>query len=67
MTPSNTSKWNQATAAVGYASLNEPRVRFGFRSIRNVKEIEICWPSGIKQILQDVTVDQILTVEEPPK
>ncbi len=30
-----------------------------------IKEMEIRWPSGIKQVLQDVAVDRILTVEEP--
>jgi hypothetical protein len=30
-----------------------------------VKRIEILWPSGTKQVLENVKVNQILTIEEP--
>ena len=29
------------------------------------KEIEIVWPSGIRQVLRDVAADRIVTVTEP--
>jgi enediyne biosynthesis protein E4 len=57
-------QWNEATTAVGYASSSDPRVHFGLGKNEKIKEIEIHWPSGIKQILKDVAADQILTVEE---
>lgn len=57
-------QWNEATTAVGYASSSDPRVHFGLGQNQKIKEIEIRWPSGIKQLLHDVAVDQILTVEE---
>ncbi|MGB9444864.1 MAG: CRTAC1 family protein, partial [Candidatus Acidiferrum sp.] len=57
-------QWNEATTAVGYASSSDPRVHFGLGKNANIKEIEIKWPSGIRQVLKDVAVDQILTVEE---
>ncbi len=60
-------QWNEATTAVGYASSSDPRVHFGLGANQKIREIEIRWPSGIRQILQDVKVDQILTVEESPK
>jgi enediyne biosynthesis protein E4 len=60
-------QWNEATTAVGYASSSDPRVHFGLGPNRKVTEIEIRWPSGIKQILRDVEADQILTIEEPRK
>jgi len=59
------SQWNEATTAVGYASSSDSRVHFGLGKNRTIKEIEIRWPSGIKQVLHDVKADQILTVEEP--
>jgi hypothetical protein len=34
---------------------------------RLIKEVEIRWPSGIKQVLHEVAADQILTVEEPAR
>jgi hypothetical protein len=60
-------QWNEATTAVGYASSSDPRVHFGLGANKSIKEIEIRWPSGIKQVLHDVPVDRILAVEEPAK
>jgi enediyne biosynthesis protein E4 len=60
------SQWNEVTTAVGYASSSDSRVHFGLGSNRILKEIEIRWPSGIKQILRDVEVDRILPILEPP-
>ena len=60
-------QWNEVTTAVGYASSSDPRVHFGLRANAKIKEIEIRWPSGIKQVLHDVAADQILAVEEPAK
>lgn len=57
-------QWNEATTAVGYASSSDPRVHFGLGANSRVKEIEIHWPSGIKQVLRDLPVDQILTIQE---
>jgi len=59
------SQWNEVTTAVGYASASDSRVHFGLGANQRIKEIEIRWPSGIKQLLQDVNADQILTIQEP--
>ncbi|HET9306134.1 MAG TPA: CRTAC1 family protein, partial [Candidatus Sulfotelmatobacter sp.] len=59
------SQWNEVTTAVGYASSSDSRVHFGLGSNRHVKEIEIHWPSGIKQVVHDAGVDQIITIKEP--
>jgi enediyne biosynthesis protein E4 len=58
-------QWNEVTTAVGYASSSDPRVHFGLGKNEKIKEIEIRWPSGIKQTLKNVPADQILTIEEP--
>jgi hypothetical protein len=60
------SQWNEATTAVGYASSSDIRVHFGLGANKRIKEIEIRWPSGIKQLLHDVDVDRIVTIPEPP-
>ncbi len=60
-------QWNEATTAVGYASSSDPRVHFGLGQNKIIKEIEILWPSGIKQILRDVEADRILQIEESAK
>jgi hypothetical protein len=55
------------TTAVGYASSSDPRVHFGLGKNKKIKEIEIRWPSGIRQVLHDQEVDRILGIEEPAK
>jgi enediyne biosynthesis protein E4 len=57
-------QWEEVTTAVGYASSSDPRVHFGLGKNDKVKEIDIRWPSGIRQVLKDVPGDQILTVTE---
>jgi hypothetical protein len=61
------SQWNEATTAVGYASSSDSRVHFGLGANRRIKEIQIRWPSGIKQLLHDVEGDRIVTIEEPQR
>ncbi len=58
-------QWNQATTAVGYACSSDSRVHFGLGNSSMIRELEVVWPSGIRQLLRDVRVDQILTIEEP--
>ena len=60
-------QWNEATTAVGYASSSDPRVHFGLGQNKRIKALEIRWPSGIKQTLHDVDVDEVFTVQEPDK
>jgi enediyne biosynthesis protein E4 len=60
-------QWNEVTTAVGYASSSDSRVHFGLGANAKIREMEIRWPSGIKQVLRDVTANQILNVEEPTK
>jgi len=59
------SQWNQVTTAVGYASSSDSRVHFGLGPSSRIREIEVRWPSGIKQVLHDTEGDRIMTIEEP--
>jgi enediyne biosynthesis protein E4 len=60
-----TVQYNHVTTAVGYASSSDSRVHFGLASSASAKEIEILWPSGIRQILRDVPTDRVVAVKEP--
>ena len=60
-------QWNEVTTAVGYASSSDPRVHFGLGKNKTVKEIEVRWPSGIRQVVRDVAADRILQIEEPER
>ena len=57
-------QYNQVTTAVGYACSSDPRVHFGLGAAKTVREIEIKWPSGVRQVLRNIAADQILTIEE---
>jgi hypothetical protein len=63
-TEDGASQWNEVTTAVGYASASDSRVHFGLGKNEKIKDMEIRWPSGIKQALKDVAVDRIMTIEE---
>jgi hypothetical protein len=55
------------TTCGSYLSSGDKRVHFGLGVQQTVKEIDIRWPSGIRQILHDVKADQILRIDEPAK
>lgn len=57
--------WNHATTSVGYASSSDSKAHFGLGKSLAVKRMEIQWPSGIHQALENVKADQVLTVMEP--
>jgi hypothetical protein len=59
------SQWNETTTAVGYACSSDSRVHFGLGANRRIAELEIVWPSRVRQTLRNLDVDRILTVEEP--
>jgi hypothetical protein len=52
--------------AGSYQSASDKRVHFGLGS-RDLGNVEVRWPSGIRQKLDNVAVDQYLDVKEPPK
>lgn len=58
-------QWNRVTTAVGYASSSDRTVHFGLGSAERVKRLEIEWPSGTKQVLENVAADRYVSIEEP--
>jgi hypothetical protein len=55
-----------ATSAGSYASATDKRVHFGLGAASTAK-VEIKWPSGTVQKIDDVRADQFLNVVEPEK
>jgi enediyne biosynthesis protein E4 len=55
-----------ATSAGSYLSASDKRLHFGLGATEKAK-VEVNWPSGIHQVLNDVHVDQFLEVREPEK
>jgi enediyne biosynthesis protein E4 len=55
----------QRKSMTGYLSQNDPRLHFGLAKNSAIEKIEIKWPSGKVQVLENVNPNQILTVTEP--
>jgi hypothetical protein len=65
ITTSDGVQYNEATTAVGYNSSSDKRIHFGLGNAVVIEKIELAWPTGVKQMLTNVKVDQVLTVVEP--
>ncbi len=55
----------QRKSTTGYLSTNDPRIHFGLAKSDTVERIEIIWPSGKFQVLENVRPNQILEITEP--
>jgi hypothetical protein len=62
--PSGRSLVRQATTAVGYGGSSDKRVHFGLGGEDHIERLEIDWPSGLRQMLENVGVDRILEIRE---
>jgi len=60
-------QYNHATTSVSYGSSSDKRVHFGLGAAAKIDELEVLWPSGIRQVLTHVAADQILTLREPSR
>ena len=58
-------QYTQKKSTTGYLSQNDPRIHFGLAKNNMVEKIEIRWPSGKVQVLNNIKANQILTVKEP--
>jgi enediyne biosynthesis protein E4 len=57
-------QYNHQTSSVGYASSSLGPVHFGLGAETRALTVEITWPSGIVQKLEDVAADRIVKVTE---
>ncbi|HEV2401169.1 MAG TPA: CRTAC1 family protein [Candidatus Sulfotelmatobacter sp.] len=55
----------QRFAGSSYLSQDDARIHFGLGSANKVDKLTIHWPSGRDQVLENLAVDRVLTVEEP--
>jgi enediyne biosynthesis protein E4 len=60
-------QYNHVTTAGSFASSSDKRVHFGLGRDTRIKEIELRWPGGRIQVLQNVKADQILKITESEK
>jgi hypothetical protein len=57
-------QWNRVTTSTGYGCSSDRTSYFGLGRDA-VARIEIEWPSGVRQALEQVKADRYLTVDEP--
>jgi enediyne biosynthesis protein E4 len=60
-------QYNHMTTSACYASSSAGPVHFGLGPDEAAQSMEIRWPSGAVQTLQNVKADRVLTVKEPAK
>jgi hypothetical protein len=56
---------NHMSTSSGYASSSHAGLHFGLGSMDTVPKIEIRWPSGRTQVIENVKPDRVLSVVEP--
>jgi hypothetical protein len=54
----------QKRSTTGYLSQNDPRIHFGLAQNSSIDKLEISWPSGKVQVMENVKANQILTIIE---
>lgn len=55
----------QKKSTTGYLSQNDPRMHFGLGDSESVDKLEIIWPSGKVQTMENIRANQILEISEP--
>jgi hypothetical protein len=55
------------TTGSSYQSSSDKRLHFGLATAESIREIDIRWPSGIRQVLHDEKPDRIVTITEALK
>lgn len=58
-------QYNHMTTSVGYASSSDGPVHFGLGTDDRALSIEIHWPSGVVQTLNNIIADRVIAVKEP--
>ncbi|HXI39597.1 MAG TPA: ASPIC/UnbV domain-containing protein, partial [Bryobacteraceae bacterium] len=61
---SGTQQFVMVSTASSYLSASDKRAHFGLGKDKAARLVEITWPSGTVQKLENVKADQILTVTE---
>jgi len=54
----------QVRSGASYLSQNDLRLHFGLAGSTVMEKVEISWPSGAKEVLNNIPGDFIYTIEE---
>lgn len=64
-TDDGVSQYDIVSTSAGYGASRDPRAHFGLGQFKTVKQVEIRWPSGVRQLLKDLPANRIHRIEEP--
>jgi enediyne biosynthesis protein E4 len=64
---SGAEQYGMVNTAGSYLSASDKRVHFGLGADRRVPLLELTWPSGTVQRLENITANQVLHVQEPER
>ena len=65
VTAANRTQIGEVRSGGSYLSQSDFRLHFGLGAAAEAERIEIAWPSGIRQHLEHVKGDRVVTIEEP--
>jgi len=58
-------QWNMVRSGSSYCSQSDLALTFGVGQDLKVTHLQVDWPSGAKQQLNDISVNQFLKIQEP--
>jgi hypothetical protein len=59
------SQYDMVSTSAGYGASRDPRVHFGLGKFKTVKQLEIRWPNGVRQVLKDIPANRVHRIVEP--
>jgi hypothetical protein len=57
--------YNHLSPSVGFMSTSDKRIHFGLGPEMSIRELEVAWPGGVVQKLDNIKADQVLRLVEP--
>jgi hypothetical protein len=60
----DTRQIREARRGSGYLSQMDPRIHFGLGAVARIDELEVIWPSGVRQRFKAIAGDQWITITE---
>jgi hypothetical protein len=57
-------QFTERVAGSGYLSQNDGRLHFGLGAQTKVDRITVTWPSGIRQVVEGVSANQVIAITE---
>src|SRR5262249_9209304 len=64
ITTAGRSQIREVMSGSGYYSQNDLRLHFGLGRATSVEQVELAWPSGARETLRDLAVNQLFVIQE---